>query len=75
MRQQATEHTSGQGKAEVKPASLMREPMKPTGVLDQYEHWEVTPSCGREYPTLNVADLMNAPNSDELIRELGVISE
>ena len=54
-------------------ATLRREPLKPTGCLDKFEFVEVTPRVGREYKDLTLADLVHAPNSDELIRELGII--
>ncbi|KAL1604824.1 hypothetical protein SLS60_004364 [Paraconiothyrium brasiliense] len=49
------------------------EPIKPTGVLEKFDYEEVTPIIGREFPTLNIVDdLINAENSDELLRELAV---
>jgi hypothetical protein len=53
-------------------AKLLREPLKPTGCLDKYNFFEVTPCIGREYTDLSIRDLLNAPNSDELIREFGI---
>lgn len=51
------------------------EPLKPTGVLDKFAYEEVTPIIGREFPTLNIVDdLINAENSDELLRELAITS-
>ncbi|EXF74819.1 TfdA family Taurine catabolism dioxygenase TauD [Colletotrichum fioriniae PJ7] len=49
-----------------------KEPLKTTGVLDQFEHFEVTPVIGREYPTLDLKELLRAPNSDELLRDLAI---
>lgn len=49
-------------------------PLKLTGILDQYESFEVTPAIGREYPHLQIKDLLDAPNSDELLRELAIIT-
>ncbi|CAI4219796.1 unnamed protein product [Parascedosporium putredinis] len=49
------------------------EPLKPSGALDQFNHVEVTPVIGREYPHVNVVDdLLNAGNSDELLRDLAI---
>lgn len=49
------------------------EPLKSTGALDKYEHFEVTPVIGRQYgPEVQIRDLLNAPNADELIRELAI---
>jgi hypothetical protein len=48
--------------------------VKSTGSLDQYEHIEVTPAIGREYPHVNLVSLLQAPNSEELLRELALTS-
>ena len=49
--------------------------VKATGALDQYEFIENTPVIGREYPHANLVSWLQAPNSDELIRELALISK
>lgn len=50
-------------------------PLKSTGALDKFEFADATPSIGREYPKVNIVDdLLNAPNADELVRELGIAS-
>lgn len=52
------------------------EPLKPSGALDAFEHFEVTPVIGREYPKVNlVNDVINAKNPDELIRDLAITSK
>ena len=51
-----------------------REPLQPSGSLDSYESFEVTPVIGREYPTANLVDFLDAPNSDELLRDLAIAS-
>ncbi|KAF4983999.1 hypothetical protein FZEAL_704 [Fusarium zealandicum] len=53
------------------------EPLSVTGALDQFKHEELTPVIGREYHNVNlVDDILNAKNSDELIRDLAItISE
>ena len=52
-------------------------PIRSTGVLDaSHKYEEVTPVIGREYPTTNIVnDLLNAPNADELLRDLAVTSK
>ncbi|KAF2018534.1 taurine catabolism dioxygenase [Aaosphaeria arxii CBS 175.79] len=51
-------------------------PLQLSGVLNQFESFDVTPVIGREFPKANVVDWLNAPNSDELIRDLAItISE
>lgn len=47
--------------------------VKSTGILDSYEHFEVTPVIGREYPNANLVNWLKAPNSEELLRELALI--
>lgn len=49
--------------------------LKSNGVLDQFEHVELTPVIGREYPKADVAAWLRAPNSDELIKELALTSK
>jgi hypothetical protein len=51
------------------------EPLKPSGALDAFQHFDVTPVIGREYPKVNlVNDVINAENADELIRDLAITS-
>ncbi|KAG8624694.1 hypothetical protein KVT40_007761 [Elsinoe batatas] len=51
--------------------SSKRQPIKPSGALDKFEHVEVTPIIGREYETTNIVDdILKAPNADELLRDL-----
>ena len=52
-----------------------RQPLNSTGVLDQYEMVEVTPVIGREYPTANLVDWLQAPNADEVLTELALTSK
>jgi hypothetical protein len=54
---------------------LAREPLKPTGALDAFESFDVTPVIGREFPNANLKDFLRAPNSDELLRELAITSK
>ncbi|ETS72969.1 hypothetical protein PFICI_15361 [Pestalotiopsis fici W106-1] len=48
------------------------DPLKPTGILDQYDHFDVTPVIGREFVGVDLAEWLRAPNSDDLIRELAI---
>jgi len=53
-----------------------RTPLKYSGSLDRYESIDVTPVIGTEYPTANLVEWIDAPNSDELLRDLAIkISE
>ena len=51
-----------------------KEPLKLSGALNQFEHFDVTPVIGREYVNVNLAELLRAPNSDDLIRDLAITS-
>ena len=51
-----------------------RAPLQLTGALDQFESFDVTPVVGREFPEASLKEWLEAPNSDELIRELAVTS-
>ncbi|WWC85146.1 uncharacterized protein L201_000003 [Kwoniella dendrophila CBS 6074] len=49
-------------------------PLKYSGSLDGYTHFEVTPSIGREFgKDLQLSQILKAPNSDDLIRDLAVL--
>jgi hypothetical protein len=54
---------------------LVRQPLKLSGALDAFKSFDVTPVIGREFPTVNLVDWLNAPNSDELIRDLAITSK
>jgi hypothetical protein len=54
--------------------SMVREPLKLKGVLDQFKSFDVTPAIGREYENVNLKDWLKAPNSDDLIRDLAITS-
>jgi hypothetical protein len=53
----------------------VREPLKLSGALDQYESFDVTPVIGREFPTAKLVEWLEAPNSDELLRDLAITSQ
>ncbi|KAH7146754.1 hypothetical protein B0J13DRAFT_584256 [Dactylonectria estremocensis] len=42
------------------------------GALDKFESFDVTPVIGREFVNVDLAYLLRAPNSDELIRDLAI---
>lgn len=52
-------------------------PLTKSGALEkQFKYEEATPVVGREYPDLNIVDdLLNAPDADELIRDLAITSK
>ena len=66
----------GQAPAVQSPAveSQHKEPLKLSGALDSFEHFDVTPIIGREFIGVNLAKWLRAPNSDELLRDLAITS-
>ncbi|KAK3332889.1 hypothetical protein B0T19DRAFT_112959 [Cercophora scortea] len=59
---------------EVLPERLTghKEPLKLSGALDKFDSFDVTPVIGREYANVDLVELLNAPNSDELLRDLAI---
>jgi hypothetical protein len=57
----------------VAATKFVKEPLQPTGCLDGYDFFEVTPCIGRQYTDLSLRDLLNSPDSDELLREFAII--
>ncbi len=55
-------------------ASDVKLPMTSNGSLDRYTYVDLTPCIGREFPTANLVDMMNASNSDDLLAELALTS-
>lgn len=65
-----------QTEAGLKKEQSYPKPLKLSGVLDGFEHDDVTPLIGREYPKVNIVDdLLNASNADELLRDVAITSE
>ncbi|KAF7919548.1 uncharacterized protein EAE98_009388 [Botrytis deweyae] len=61
------------GNDNIKTESTSQEKwVKSTGVLDQFESFDVTPVIGREFPDVNLVEWLQAPNADELLRELAL---
>ena len=50
-------------------------PVPQSSALDKYRSFDVTPIIGREYIDGNLKEWLEAPNSDELIRDLAITSE
>lgn len=52
------------------------EPLKKSGALDTaFEFEDLTPTIGREYLTAQIVeDILNAPNADDLLRDLAITS-
>jgi hypothetical protein len=51
-----------------------RTPLRASGSLEPYEKFEVTPVIGTEFARgIQLTELLSAPNSDQLIRDLAVL--
>lgn len=51
---------------------LAREPLKKGNSIDHLEYVDVTPIIGREYSTARLKEMLDAPNSDEQLRDLAI---
>lgn len=50
-------------------------PLELSGALDSFEHDDLTPVIGREFINVNIVDdLLNAPDADDKLRDLAIIS-
>ncbi|KAM0794194.1 hypothetical protein BDR22DRAFT_901016 [Usnea florida] len=49
-----------------------KEPLRLSGVLNQFKYFDTTPTIGTEFPETKLVDWINAPNSDQLIRDLAI---
>jgi hypothetical protein len=54
---------------------LIKIPLQLSGAIDEYESFDLTPIIGREFRDVNLVDWLNAPNSEDLIRDLAVTGE
>lgn len=51
---------------------LQRARLRYSGSLDSFRAFDVTTVIGREFPELQLSDLLNADNSDEVLRDLAI---
>lgn len=51
-----------------------RTPLQLNGALDNHKSFNVTPVIGKEFPEASLKEWLEAPNSDELLKELAVTS-
>jgi hypothetical protein len=63
----------------VKPAAVaasnyIKAPLKLSGAIDSWKNFDVTPVIGREYADVDLAAVLSAENSDELLRDLAITS-
>lgn len=54
--------------------SKLKAPLEYTGSLDIYDYKDLTTVIGREYHGIEIVDLLNASDSDVLIRDLAITS-
>lgn len=52
------------------PSGLIRDPLRYSGSLDEYQNSDVTPVIGREFPTLELTDILD---DDRKLRDLAII--
>ncbi|CAM1500828.1 Fc.00g099900.m01.CDS01 [Cosmosporella sp. VM-42] len=62
--------TKGTGAVKSGSASRLDGPLKYTGSLDSYEHFDVTAVIGREFPQLQLTEILN---DDDKLRDLAVL--
>jgi hypothetical protein len=55
--------------------SNFQKPLKLKGALKPLKQFLVTPTVGTEFPEANLVQMLNAPNSDELLRDLAIMSK
>lgn len=62
-------------KALPEPRNKNSSPLKSSGALDVYEKFDVTPVIGTEFArgAVQLKDLLEAPNADDLIRDLAIL--
>ena len=63
-------HTNGASKQQ-----LIREPLVYSGGLDTFKSFDVTTIIGREFPDVQLTNLMRSPDADRLFRDLAITSE
>lgn len=52
-----------------------KEPLQLKGVIDQFQSFDVTPVIGREFVDVDLVAWLDAPNSDDLLRDLAITSK
>ncbi|KAF7198386.1 Alpha-ketoglutarate-dependent taurine dioxygenase [Pseudocercospora fuligena] len=64
-------HANGDAKSNVLTGH-QQEPLTASGILGQYKSFDVTPVIGREFPEAQLKEWLEAPNADELLRDLAI---
>lgn len=53
-----------------------RRPLQPSNALDKFKYEDTTPEIGREFLGVDIVDdLLNAPNADDVLRDLAITSK
>jgi hypothetical protein len=55
-------------------SALQHTPLRNSGSLDEFKQFDSTTAIGREFPEVQLAELINAPNADTLLRDLAITS-
>jgi hypothetical protein len=55
--------------------ALKKEPLIPTGVLDTFRSFDVTPTIGTEFPDASLKAWFEDPKADELLRDLAITGQ
>lgn len=66
---------SNNGPVLVKKTLTTKQPLQSSGSLDKYKPDDMTPVIGTEFSDVNLVDLINAPNADQLLRDLAIKSK
>lgn len=66
--------TNGSGVMRFPSTQPLRKPLKYSGSLDHFDSFEVTTIIGREYPSVQLSQLLNDDLRDVLLKDLAVIS-
>lgn len=62
-------------KERIRVANAPRQPLKCSGSLDSFERFDVTTVIGTEFlPGVQLSQFLLAPNSDDLLRDLALLS-
>ncbi|KAF9775179.1 hypothetical protein IL306_006742 [Fusarium sp. DS 682] len=49
-----------------------QKPLALSGILDEYESFDLTPTIGREFPKANLVEWINSEKADLLLRDLAI---
>lgn len=55
--------------------TMHRKPLQLSGALDGTDYFDVTPCIGREFRNVDIAQWLQAPNSDDILRDLAITSK